>query len=223
MKKIDDSYFVHDENKKIEGIESILTEDEEILWRGKPRKGSFILSAVVRMLPIVILWLLFDGTFIGVLAYNIGKMPVYFTVIMLVFFAVHLMPVWIWLSGIISAVARHKRTEYAFTSTRIILKSGAIGANLDSLYYSELTGVTLHVGIIEKMFKVGDVCISTTHGNYVLEDIDDPYFVTTQLQKIGNDMKTDMLYPNALRPENNSGYNTKYTSSAVNNLRNRRK
>ena len=43
-----------------------------------------------------------------------------------------------------------------------------------------------------------------------MEDITDPYFIYSQLKKIANDIKQDILYPNALRPEENPGYKTSY-------------
>ena len=61
------------------------------------------------------------------------------------------------------------------------------------------------------MFKVGDLLIKTNSGStYMVEDIGNPYFIQERLQKIVNDIKTDMQFPNDLRPEENHGYNTKY-------------
>ena len=58
--------------------------------------------------------------------------------------------------------------------------------------------------------KVGDVYIKAVDSASVLYDIKNPYQITAKLQKITMDIKTDVYYPNALRPDENPGYNTKY-------------
>ena len=63
------------------------------------------------------------------------------------------------------------------------------------------------------MLKVGDIYITGKFEATVLYDISDPYFITNQLQKIINDIKTDISFPNAFRPEENKGFKTKYTPS----------
>lgn len=40
--------------------------------------------------------------------------------------------------------------------------------------------------------------------------IEDPYDVYKLLKKVSLDVTTDQAYPNAYRPEENTGYNTKY-------------
>ncbi|MDE7100254.1 MAG: PH domain-containing protein, partial [Anaeroplasmataceae bacterium] len=110
-----------------------------------------------------------------------------------------------------------------FTDQRIIVKKGSIAMNIESIYYSELIGVNLHIGIIERIFKVGDIYISTTNQSVVLEDIEDAIFVSNQLQKIAHDIKTDILFPNDYRPSSNHGYQTKYDSDNIEFLKRRKR
>lgn len=212
MKTIDENYFINTEEKKTGSIEDNLVEDERILWQGKPRKGSYILSAVVKMMPIAILWLCFDGGFIGLLiGFRIwDSVPIGLIFFFIFFFAFHLAPVWIWLGNILKANRSYKNVAYAFTNQRIIVKTGAIATTITSIYYSELVGVSLHIGIVERLFKVGDIYISSTDQSIVLEDIEDCHFVSNQLQKIAHDIKTDILFPNDYRPQTNHGYKTDY-------------
>ena len=65
--------------------------------------------------------------------------------------------------------------------------------------------------LIDKMLKVGDIYIKSKNSSQVLFDISDPYFITQKLQEIVIDIKTDIEFPNGLRPEENPGYQTKYT------------
>ena len=138
-------------------------------------------------------------------------MPV--LIFIIIFFVLHLIPVWIWIYGIVSAFKRQKLEEYAFTDRRIIVKKGFIGSKIDSIYYTSLDSVNLKVGIIEKMCKVGDIYIVSEGKNIVLEDIKDPYFISQRLQAIAMDIKSDIIFPNALRPKENAGYKTKYKGS----------
>ena len=126
------------------------------------------------------------------------------------FFAVHLMPVWIWLANILKANRNHKNLEYAFTEKRIIIRSGVIGIDFKNIYYSDIEGVNLKVGIIDRLCKVGDIYIQANTQTSVILDIENPYFILSKLQKIVLDIKTDIYFPNNLRPDENDGYKTKY-------------
>lgn len=213
MKKINEKYFINTEKMNSNSIESLLSSGEEILWQGKPYRKSFILSSIFRYFFIALIWLAFDGTAIGFIIGFRESIPWFAILIISIFFLFHLIPVWLWIYDIISASKRQKLEDYVFTDQRIIVKKGFIGANIVSIYYSSLVSINLKIGIIEKMCKVGDIYIVSQNSKIVLEDIKDPYFIATKLQKIAHDIKTDVLFPNALRPKENKGYNTKYTKN----------
>lgn len=214
MAKFDEYYF-SDNSMNNNSIEDLLTGDEQLLWKGKPKKSAYIMNAIFKMLPIAILWLIFDGTFIGcMIGFNVfEELPFYFIIIFVVFFLVHLTPFWIWLANIITANKRHENLEYAFTNKRIIIRSGLIGIDVKNIYYADVENINLKVGVIDKWLKVGDIYITSKNQADVLWDIESPYDATKKLQEITNDIKSDIYYPNALRPENNDGYNTKYTKN----------
>ncbi len=208
MKKPKNNYFIEDK-KVVETIETVLNNGEEILWRGKPLKKSFILSAVFKMLPIVIIWAGIDISFI-VCAILFMELEWWFYLIFSIFFLFHLLPVWIYIFNIISSFRRLKIEEYAFTDKRIIIKSGFLAPNIVSVYYSSITSINLRIGLIEKMCKVGDIYIVSTNGKSMIEDIENPYYIYSELQRIANDIKADIIYPNAYRPGENPGYRTSY-------------
>ena len=183
---------------------------EKILWEGTPNKKSYVLARILKMMPIALIWLAFDGLFIGIILTQTDGLPTFVYFIFIGFFLIHLTPVWIWIASIVTAFKRLKNTEYAFTDKRIIIKTGFF-AKFDTIFYSDIAAINMHVGIIDKMFKVGDIIIMTnSNTSYMVEDIDNPYFIQERLQKISNDIKTDMQFPNDLRPEENHGYNTQY-------------
>ena len=209
MGKIDENYFKMDDNMKHKTIEDILDEDENVLLRLKPKKSAYILNSFLTMLPFVLIWLCFDVGFIVIMATQ-ANTPSIIWAFIVPFFAVHLMPVWIWLANILKANRNHKNLEYAFTEKRIIIRSGVIGIDFKNIYYSDIEGVNLKVGIIDRLCKVGDIYIQANTQTSVILDIENPYFILSKLQKIVLDIKTDIYFPNNLRPDENDGYKTKY-------------
>jgi len=211
MKTINENYFKNSYAKNLNDIEDIINSDEHVLWKGKPNKKAYILASIFSMFPFALIWLLFDGFFIGMIFTNLESMPKEVLIFIIIFFAFHLMPVWIWLSKIFTASREYKNLEYAFTNKRIIIKSGIIGIDFQNIYYSEIESVNLKVGLVDKIFKVGDIYIKGNSTSKVLFDISEPYFITQKLQEIVIDIKTDIEFPNNLRPKENDGYNTNYT------------
>ena len=212
MSKLNENYFKTDVNdKKYQNIESILSEGENILWRGKPKKSAFVWGKVLGMLPFALIWLLFDGAFIAVLCVFGGALPTPMIVGIGVFFLFHLLPVWIWVVNVVTANRQHKNLEYAFTDRRIVVKSGTIGIDFKNIYYADISSVNVKVGLVDRLCKVGDIYIKSREGATVLYDIENCYFITNKLQEITLDLKMDASFPNALRPETNRGFNTKYT------------
>lgn len=210
MAKLDENYFKTN-SSDIQTIEEMVGPDEQILWRGKPKKRAYLINAFTKMLPIALIWLLFDGAFIGLMIGTMDEIPAPVKIFMAVFFLFHLAPVWIWLSHVLTANRQHENLEYAFTQKRIIIKSGIIGIDFKNIYYSEIDSVNLRVGLVDRIEKVGDIYIKSIGGANVLYDLENPYTLTEKLQKIVVDIKTDIQFPNNLRPAENDGYSTKYT------------
>ena len=192
-----------------DSVEFALAENEEILWQGKPKKDAYIFNKVMTMLPIALLWLAFDSVFI-VFAFA-GEMHWGAKVGILAFICFHLFPFWKWLSEVLTASKRYQNTHYVLTSHRILIRTGLIGIDFQSISYKDIQRVNLKVGVLDKMFKVGDLYFesATVRGQNVFFDIEKPYEVYKIAQKIVASIQTDMQFPNAYRPETNPGYNTK--------------
>jgi uncharacterized membrane protein YdbT with pleckstrin-like domain len=197
-------------------VQDLIMPGEQILWSGKPKKNAFIINRSVVMMPFALVWFCFDGFFISTLISSgeIHKM-LFFIV---PFFAIHLMPVWIWLWNVLSANKKWKNTEYAVTDKRILIRGGVIGYNYQNIYYTDINSVDLHVGVIDRMLGVGDILISqngmqsTSKGTLTpaILDIENPQQIFKQIQKTVIDIQTDIHYPNDLRPDSNHGYNSHY-------------
>ena len=156
-------------------IEDLLNDGEEIIWRGRPKLAAFIWSKVFNMLPFALLWACVDGFVIyGLVTTDalVGVKPVYIAMIV-GFFAVHLAPVWIWLANVLSSYAQCKNQDYAFTTSRIIIRTGII-VDIKTILYADVVSVDIRVGLVDRLFKVGDIYITAKNGKAVLGDIENP-------------------------------------------------
>lgn len=194
-----------------------LIDNETLIWSSKPKKTAYVINQVLMMMPIALLWLAFDS-FLIITMIKIGEISKMLLFI-IPFFALHLMPVWIWLGNVLSANKKWKNTKYYVTDKRIIIQNGFIAENYQTIYYNDIKNISLHIGIIDKLVNVGDIYFD--FGYYLgnnrevsvkigFLDIENPTEIYTKLQKIIMDIQTDIEYPNALRPNENPGYNTKY-------------
>lgn len=208
---IDENYFKTNNPMKQNTIEDILSEDEAILQRLKPNRKVLLLEALFKGLPFVLLWVAFDSFFIiMMIVTGAFKENPYLIIFVVAFFALHLLPLWMYIINIVKTMAGSKNIEYVFTNRRIIVRSGVIGIDFKTIYYTDVEGINCRVGIFDRMFKVGDLYIKAHDQSAVLMNIETPYFFLEKLQKITLDIKTDIQYPNDLRPKENHGYKTDY-------------
>ena len=198
--------FLNNENESF----NPLTSDESLIMELTPKKKAFVINKILPMMPIALLWLVFDSILI-VSAFVQFKTNVWIGLIMLAFLAVHLIPFWTWLGTVLTAGKVWENTKYYVTDKRIIIQSGFVAKNFQSVYYKEIKNVNLHIGIVDKMLSVGDVYFNTNGlMNNAFLDIENAQQVYQHVQKIVLDIQTDIEYPNAYRPSENPGYNTKY-------------
>ena len=192
----------------------VLAAGETILWRGKPQKKAFIAGRSLTLMPIAIIWLLIDLGFIAN-AFGGGGMMFF----MIPFFALHLMPVWIWLGSTLTAGKRWQNTMYYVTNRRIIIQSGFLAVNESSVFYKDLRNAQMQIGLIDKMCGTGSIILDNGYYDYhrrrnypgtKLEHLEEPQAAYNRIQKVIMDIQTDIEYPNAYRPEYNPGYNTDY-------------
>ena len=209
MNKYDKLYSYEDFEEEFDP----LVPGEKLIWSAKPKKSAYIINSCLRMMPFALVWLICDG-FIATMAFSSGDLEPGMIGFMIAFFALHLMPVWIWLSQMLTASGRWENTKYYVTDKRLIIRTGFIGINFHTVYYKDLKDILLRVGPVDSLLGVGDIFIQTTHGNnsgnFAFLDIENPNDIYPRLQKIILDIQTDIEYPNDLRPKENHGYNTEY-------------
>ena len=198
-------------------LKSMVGYDETILYEGKPDKKCFIMESIFNpMLPIAILWGVFDLVVLGNVVGQMNGMGGA-QLVMIPFMLLHMMPVWIYLSGVITTMIRYKNTYYIVTDYAIYVSRGVFTMNLDSKSFAEMSRVNLHRGVFDQMFNVGDVQITTnqlTKKNVPaminINSISNYSEVFQLVSKLQKDIYSDVMYPNDLRPKENHGYKTKY-------------
>ena len=185
----------------------VLANGETILWKAKPQKKGFIATRSLAMMPIAIIWLIFDLQFLAAAG----------NFMFAGFMLLHLFPVWLWLGNVLTAGRQWKNTAYYATNRRIIIQRGIWAVNETSVFYKDIRNLQTRIGILDKAFGTGDIFIDDGYYHskrrmpvHMLEDLDDPQKVYSRLQKIVLDIQTDIEFPNAYRPEENPGYNTQY-------------
>ena len=211
-------------------IEKILNQNERIIWEGAPEFHPFVLGS--SLLPFVIgfVWVsVFLAIFFGVLQNSPELTAQYgngvYGVLLLPHFWGGLICM---LLPLIYSLLVHRFTYYAITDKRIIFQKGVIGRDFDIIDLDQITNATVNVGLVDKLFgDVGSIYISTAgsfiqgkHGPvprlYGIRSIKNPYEVFKHLKQTSHDVKTDIEYPNALRPKENTGYQTEYSPQEEN-------
>jgi len=200
----------------VEELKAIVGGNEKILYEGKPNKKCYIFESIFNpLLPFALLWAIFDFCVIGATFFteDSGNMLTFIILFMLI----HLMPVWIYLGGILFVVRRYKNTAYIITDRAIYTSGGVFTRNINNKPFAELSHINLHRGIFDQMFNVGDIIATTSQidqngkVSFIKIASISNYIETYNLvKKLQTDIYTDVMYPNAKRPKENPGYNTKY-------------
>lgn len=193
-------------------FESVKDDDENILWTDKPKFIPYSITGIGAGIGIFIFvaasYIMTknlkseDGTTDGFSFWFIA------------------LPVTLFLWQFLSKIFSYSNTSYAYTNKRVMMRTGFIGTDFKSIDYDKISDIEVTVNFFERTFNVGTIKFfsgrteindgSTTKLYDRWEAISNPYEVFKQVKKISVDIKTDFNYPNALRPEINPGYNTKY-------------
>lgn len=199
-----------------EDLKKLVGQNEKILYEGKPNLRCYVFESIFNpLLPFAIIWALFDSLFIGAALMSDSEGGILLVIIL--FVLLHMMPVWIYLSGVIFTFRKYRNTYYIVTDRAIYVSDGIFTVNFNTKPFSELSHVDLHRGIFDQMFNVGDIITTTdqlspgnTSANISICSISNYIEVYNLISKLQQDIYTDVMYPNDLRPKENHGYNTEY-------------
>ena len=202
--------------------------NEHVIWEGRPHKMVTILEAIFNpMLVVAIIWGAIDFTFIGAAAFSmneaddaVGGMMGNF---MLVFMLVHMMPVWIYLIGVISVFLKWRNVRFMVSTHGLYVSGGLFAFNYEMKPWTDIGHINIHQGVFDRMFGVGDVIFICEHHSYQntnnhngahqhmrIYNIPDFQEVFKMVNNLQTDVYADTMFPNAMRPDSNPGYNTQY-------------
>jgi hypothetical protein len=116
----------------------------------------------------------------------------------------------------------HRHIHYAITAKRVILQKGLIGRDFEFIDFDQITHAQVTVDFWDQILGggSGSIQLALSQGTraptasemavtpYVLKHISKPYEVFRFFKTVSYDVKTDIQYPNALRPQENPGYST---------------
>lgn len=195
-------------------LELMVGRDEKILLNCKPDKACYVLEGIFNpLLPAAIVWFIIDMFIFAAAAASFvgGKSGSAAFGAISVFLIFHLMPVWIYLAGVLFVFRKYKHTGYIVTDKRVYVSGGLFSYTCKMKPYMEFSRVNIHRGIIDQIPGVGDVVIACTDSTRIyIEDVHDYQKIFTTIKELQADVYSDVLYPNELRPEINRGYRTKY-------------
>lgn len=194
-------------------LKTVIGNNERIIWEGKPNKKCFLLESIFNpMLPFALVWAAIDIFCIGVSIVDDAL-----GLVIIAFLLVHMMPVWIYLGGVLFSLRNYKNTQYIITEIGVYVSGGGFRYSYNMKPWAELSNISIERGIFDQRLGVGDVVFYsgdiTNKANSAISIINIPdYEEVFKLAKdLQRDIHSDTMYPNDLRPETNHGYKTKYT------------
>lgn len=199
-------------------FDQVRDSNENVLWSGRPAFLPFIASGIP-FLVLGLIWFSIDFFgFIRPMLPGHGRAPQGFTGFMIPFFALHLFPFWASVLNLLRLFLVHKNTAYAITTRRVMFRGGFWGINFESIDFDQITDLQVNIGPLENSIGAGTISIYTaalaanrTPQSKRFIGVSEPYDVFKEIKKVSLDVKTDLEYPNKLRPGTNPGYNTAYT------------
>jgi len=169
-------------------INTNLDNNENILLKLKPNKRSFILSNfIMKILPVILILLIevFIFTFIFItLSNNSKEIPIAFIITFITLLCIDIIIFGIVIVKILTHINRYKYEYYIITNKKMIIVTGNVKANITVIYFDKINSINLKVGIIEKLFNVGDIYILLNNQTIILQDIINPYEIHSQIEKI---------------------------------------
>jgi len=204
--------MIADDKKLLSEFESIKDDNEEILWTDKPKFIPYAITALGLGMGVIV--------FIGIyyvmtkeISNNSGSANAFS-------FWVAGLPVIFFLWSFCVKILSYGNTSYAFSNKRVMVRTGFLTTGFKIIDYDKISDIQVTVNLVERAFNVGTIKFFSgrTDSNDGIttklydrwEAIAHPYDIFKQLKNVTVDIKTDFNFPNALRPETNPGYGTKY-------------
>ncbi len=189
------------ENKEL--FAPILQEDEEIIKVLKPNKTRYIYLSGLAFTLLALIPILVMAAPFGMLidAFKEDSVPTPVVIELSIFggfILLTLIAVWVGLN------MSYKKTFYAYTNKRILIRRGVIGVDYATLDYEMIGGLMVNVGFLDRLMKGSDNPGTITFGSaaspviytrngrtaaYAFRNIDRPYEVYRDLKHMVDEYK----------------------------------
>lgn len=197
-------------------LRQMVASNEKVMWEGRPNKKCYIFESIFNpLMPFALIWAIIDFGILGFSFMNINQGGV--LLFLIPFFTLHLMPVWIYLGGVLLCRRRYNNTYYIVTDKAIYVSQGVFSKSIQTKPFAEMSHIDLHRGIFDQMFNVGDIVCTSSQNNINgvtdiihISSVSDYTSVYNIIKKLQQDIYSDIMYPNDMRPPENHGYNTEY-------------
>lgn len=199
-------------------LQKVLAPGEQVLWEGKPQFWPFIFSVI----PLVIATIIFVPIFFASESSQGSGIDQGLNNLLIVGLILMLGP-----GYFIYKILVYRFVSYVITDKRTIIQDGVIGRDFESIEHDAVVSTAVSVGLIDKLLGKNSGTVNIIHAGSPrikgtprpsgLVSVTDPYAVYQIFNKISHDVRSDIQYPNALRPENNPGYKTGYQGETPKN------
>ncbi|MEI7595725.1 MAG: PH domain-containing protein [Bacteroidota bacterium] len=194
-------------------FDSIKDNDEVILWTSKPTFVPFILSGLgggLIAIAVGVIWII-------VSLFSSSESTAFGLAL---FWIIGLLPLVQGLFSFLNRLLSYSNTVYAYSNKRVMMRTGFIGTDFKTIDYDKISDIEVTVNIIERIYNVGTIKFFSGRTKTDEDNtskiydtwcaIQNPYEIFKMVKQTSVDIKTDFNYPNALRPEVNPGYKTRY-------------
>ncbi len=202
-------------------IRDMFDPGENLVWEGKPDKTAYVVGPVF-IYVIAGIMLLVALILFGIMTSFSLEGEARTACLFIMFIA--LVPALV--MGAVLPLWRYVNwnyINYAITDRRIYIEKGILGREIVIRDFTDIIDPEVSVDFIDKIRNCGSVHLTRRYyiaGNgrkmYVMAPallhIPDPYGVFDMVKRMALDIKSDIHYPNALRPESNDGYGTQYNA-----------
>lgn len=135
-------------------IMTILEPQEEIVWQDVISRKVLIFNLIISLLVILGLSFFFiSRETVNFTSNNVPKSITGSTIGFPILIGGIIISLIVFLSSYVK--------KYIITNKRVLIKSGLIGTDFNSIYFTEVRTVNVNVGLIDKIFSVGTINIDT--------------------------------------------------------------
>ncbi len=146
----------------LDDLKALINPGESILYEGRPEKRCFVFESIFNpLLPFAALWAAIDLSILGATFADevASQTPVIF--VLIPFMLLHMMPVWIYLGGVLFTSLKHHNTAYIITDKSIYISGGTFTKNIQTFSFSDVSNIEIHRGLFDQMFNVGDIIVTS--------------------------------------------------------------